>query len=355
MTSDKLNELSIFALRELARRTGVSSPTSKKKEQLIHDIIEINEGRMSAETRKTKQGRPPKTFGLIDELVFPQIDESSRTLVFSQERNEYTYEDFTTVAGFIGFLNNTALLYVQDNLKYSYYIILPELVNEYELRAGDRVVGEVNSKDNQKIIDKIFNINACPIMQYVKGRKSYENINHQDSKKCVNFVDKLKNFGVKYGENIYIYGSNNALNTQISLDLLNSCQEERKIYVNISTTEKNKSKFVENKNIENFITNVIDEKTLKKQIVSLAIERCKRLLENKENAVVVVDDILSVTAIDDEDLTLTKQLVTLSKNGVNSGSITMFSIMPTHKDIDAIEKLCDRRFKVESDKEIKEI
>ena len=39
---NKLNELNIFALRDLARKTGVSSPTSKKKEELIKNIIEIN-------------------------------------------------------------------------------------------------------------------------------------------------------------------------------------------------------------------------------------------------------------------------------------------------------------------------
>lgn len=355
MTSEKLNELSIFALRELARRTGVSSPTSKRKEQLIHDIIEINEGRMQVETKKSKQGRPPKSFGLIDEFVFPQTDDSSKTLVFSQERNEYLYEDFTNVAGYVGFLNSTAFLYVQENLKFSYYLILPNLVEEYGLRSGDRVVGEVNSKDNQKVIDKIFNINACPIMQYEKNRKIYENIPHQNSKNCLNFVDKNKKLKIRYGENVYIYGSNNALNTQTCFDLLKNFEEERKIYINISITEKNKSQFNEFNNVEKFLTNIVDEKMLKKQVLNLAIERCKRVLESKENVIVVVDDILSITAIDDENLSLTKQLVTLAKNGTNAGSITMFSIMPTHKDIDAIEKLCDVRLKIDSNGEIKEI
>ena len=46
MTREELNELSIFALREFARRTGVYAPTSKKKGQLIDEIIEISEGKI---------------------------------------------------------------------------------------------------------------------------------------------------------------------------------------------------------------------------------------------------------------------------------------------------------------------
>ncbi|MCQ2564441.1 MAG: hypothetical protein MJ152_01080, partial [Clostridia bacterium] len=62
MTREELNELSIFALRELARRAGVASPTSKKKEELIVGILDITEGRAMPNIAKTKQGRPPKNY-----------------------------------------------------------------------------------------------------------------------------------------------------------------------------------------------------------------------------------------------------------------------------------------------------
>ena len=64
-----LNELNIFALRDLARKTGVSSPTSKKKEVLIKEIVEIVSGKKEPQI-KTKQGRPPKTFGYSFTNVF---------------------------------------------------------------------------------------------------------------------------------------------------------------------------------------------------------------------------------------------------------------------------------------------
>jgi len=60
MLQDKLNELNIFALRDLARHTGVKSPTSKKKEQLIKEIVEITSGEKKPDVNKNKQGRVEK-------------------------------------------------------------------------------------------------------------------------------------------------------------------------------------------------------------------------------------------------------------------------------------------------------
>ena len=39
MLEKNLNELTVFALRDLARRTGVASPTNKKKELFKHDNL----------------------------------------------------------------------------------------------------------------------------------------------------------------------------------------------------------------------------------------------------------------------------------------------------------------------------
>ena len=57
---NKLYDLNIYALRELGRRVGVNSPTSKKKDELIKDILSIQSGEKEPVQQKTKQGRPPK-------------------------------------------------------------------------------------------------------------------------------------------------------------------------------------------------------------------------------------------------------------------------------------------------------
>lgn len=346
MDIESLNELSIFALRELARRAGVGSPTSKRKEELIKYIIDISEGRAKPTGPKSKQGRPPKNFNYNFE-DFSMSQDSQRELVLQQDRREYSYADFTNVAGFVGFINNVPYLYAQDNLKISYYYILPELWHNFDLRAGDRIVGEVNSKDNVKVIDKIFSINSCPIVEWSKNRKNFEDIKHQ-------FVDKKLQFSnseldINVGENVFIYGSNNNVNTDVSIKLLNSVDAKR-VYLNVSVTEKNKVMLESLQNAEQILINLIEENVVKKQMVSICIERLKRLVEMGENVVLIIDDMLSITSIDDENLTLTKTLVSLAKSSSRSGSLTTIAIMPTHKDIDAVEKLADRRFKIEENK-----
>ncbi len=64
MTEEQLDKLSIFQLRELARKMGVDSPTSKRKGELITQILDISNGNSSPHFAKSKQGRPPKDTGL---------------------------------------------------------------------------------------------------------------------------------------------------------------------------------------------------------------------------------------------------------------------------------------------------
>ena len=55
-----LKSLGVYELRELARRLGVSSPTTKKRKQLEQEILKISKGEQIAEGKKTNKGRPPK-------------------------------------------------------------------------------------------------------------------------------------------------------------------------------------------------------------------------------------------------------------------------------------------------------
>ena len=51
--------MSIFQLRDVARKIGVASPTSKKKAEIIRDYMAICEGR-EAPAKNQRRGRPPK-------------------------------------------------------------------------------------------------------------------------------------------------------------------------------------------------------------------------------------------------------------------------------------------------------
>ena len=101
MTEEQLNELSIFALRELARRTGVYAPTSKKKNELIREIIDISEGKKQPYIAKTKQGRPPKGIGYsFADILMPKtyldMSQPSNIVSFNQKKVEFQYDDIKT-------------------------------------------------------------------------------------------------------------------------------------------------------------------------------------------------------------------------------------------------------------------
>lgn len=56
----ELRMTSIFVLRNIARRVGVVSPTTYKKDDLVKKVCDIVSGRAQPEMPRNRQGRPPK-------------------------------------------------------------------------------------------------------------------------------------------------------------------------------------------------------------------------------------------------------------------------------------------------------
>ena len=354
MTEQQLNELSIFALRELARRTGVYAPTSKKKSELIREIIDISEGKKQPYIAKTKQGRPPKDVGYsFADIFMPKthIDfaqESRPYYTFNSKETDASNADMKTLSGYVELLNNnTAFLWNGKQGDYTRYFISENLVKEYELRTGDKLVAEVCSEENQMIVKTVFNINDVPVAKYKRIKKNYYEIEHVEPKQSLVFdQEKFNKFDIKLGESVYLYGSNNKENTRSIIDLINSSQIQKKIYINVSIAEKNKYLLQNLKNTELFVASITAEMDIVKRLIIIAIERAKHLLERGENVLIAIDDVLSLSGIDSLDLDLTKKLLSLTKCGKNAGSITLFAIMPADRNIRLFEKLVDKRIKI---------
>ena len=355
MLEQNLNELNIFALRDLARRTGVKSPTSKKKEELIEEIKEIISGKKQPTASKSKQGRPPKVFGYNFANVFNlnelnnSLDLTKQTL--NQAKGQYESVEMVTVAGWLELVNNnSALLWVEKDFRIETYFIPGEVLNGLHVKMGDRVVAEVGIDENVKVVKKIFSINACPILQMPEKRIAYENIAHNLPSRKLEFNKLEYNaLSINKGENIYFYGSNNNCNTVTLVDILNSCETENKLYINVSMAEKNKIFIKDLNGVEKFVVNITDEIDMAKRIVFLATERAKRILEEGEDVVVVVDDVASIAGVDKDGLSLIKNLVATTKEGKKHGSITLLAIIP-NENFSQIEKLSDKRFKIVDDK-----
>lgn len=349
MIEKKLNELNIFALRDLARKTGVSSPTSKKKDELIKGIVEIMSGEKKPDVPKSKQGRPPKVFGYDFMNVFNNGGNNLSTLTLNQQKVDYNNADLTTVAGWVELgNNNTAIMLLQKNFKNEFFFIPSEILQNYDLRMGDRIVSEVSVDENQRVVKSVFNVNGCPIKQLTNPRVEYHSVEHVLSNRKIKFKNAdYSKLNLMIGENVYVYGTNNNNNTTVAIDMLNDCEIETKLYVNVSLAEKNKIYLSNLNNIESFTAHLTDDVDVARRIVLLAIERAKRALEAGEDVLFVVDDVCSIMGIDKENLNLVKNLVSIAKDGGEKGSITVVAVIP-NDNIYQIEKLVDKRLRIEN-------
>lgn len=100
----EVKKLGIFELRGLAREVGVPSPTTKKREELIDNILDrINKGGLD-EVVVTKKGRPFKKLAVVDNLL------NNMTLQdkFSNQTKLISYEDILSFAQVMPVISNVA-------------------------------------------------------------------------------------------------------------------------------------------------------------------------------------------------------------------------------------------------------
>lgn len=348
MKQEQLNELSIFSLRELARRVGVSSPTSKKKQQLIDDIIAINNGAIKPYVPKTKQGRPPKTFGYDVSSIFNdkenQIPVFSKTACLNQEYEEFEHMDLIEAKGVVEITSNgVGFLWVNKLQDFDCYFIPAEVVEKFKLESGYKILAIINCEANKVFVQEVLSINGIKTNEFVKPANDYYSVDHVVEKNQLNFTNNvLKSAKMFKGENSYVYGRDNNANTEFSIEVANNVEADNVIYINVSVAEKNKHMLKQFKNAELFVSKITDDLETSRRIVTLAIERAVRMFEQNKHVIVIVDDALSVASIDNPELPILRRLMSLTKNSKNA-SISIVALMDENKQINQIEKLADNK------------
>lgn len=371
MTKEQLNDLSIFEIRELARRTGVSTPTSKKKGELIEQILEINDGLRDPHVPKTKQGRPPKKLGGYEGLMnvfipsnmndIPTMTEQNRfssTITFAQDfEPNFSYTETKIIKGYLELLsNNSAVIkqsIIMENVINEFVFVPSKTIEEFGLKAGDEIVCEasISSYDKPMIIVDIKTVNGMLVQDNLVYNADYYKIKHTSPTRKIT-ASKYEDLDLLHGENASIIGSNYNENSELAISLLNSISDAKKIYINTSIVEKNKD--IVNKIIdaELFVCNMsVDAKTVTRNI-DTATNRARRLFELNNNVVILIDDLLSLSCIDD-NLTYTKALMSLAKSTESNGSITIVAIIPklTDEKIKALfERLIDKKIVINNGK-----
>ena len=348
---NNLNEYNIFALRNLARQTGVRSPTSKKKDVLIKEILDIRSGKQTPQTDEKRQGRPPKTFGYDMSNAFDFITEECSAvpmLSLKQQEPSLEQDELVMVSGVLELVNNNAgILWTVKNYSVEKYFVPADVMAKNNLKMGDRIVGKTTGDENQKIITSLLSVNDIPIAYLKNKRQDYSQIERIMLNKKLNFKDnKFKALNLLQGENYYFYGANNNYNTLALVELFEALECDNKIYINVMVAEKTKLLLKNLHCLEMYTCGAMDSVDVSRRLVTLAIERVKRILEVKENVAIFVDDLLSISGVDNETTNLVKNLVSLAGETCKHGSITLFAVMPDHSLVQ-IEKLADGRFEID--------
>ena len=144
---EELYKLNIHELRDIAREIGVSSPTTKKKEELISCTLAIIYGEAPARSSRATAGRPVRNKTKPSRLVWG-ISESGQ-----EEMHEYTDNLFTS-----RYSSNPEKLF-GDNLKVAsssaLYMVgaVDDDVTDKSLTIVEGTVVEIDSKLKIEVID----------------------------------------------------------------------------------------------------------------------------------------------------------------------------------------------------------
>ncbi|MBR2969761.1 MAG: hypothetical protein IKC49_01765 [Clostridia bacterium] len=338
ISNEELIELSIYELRNLARETGVKSPTSKVKNELVRQIIEIREGRLDPVVERSKKGRPPKSINY-------SFRAKPKVIKLCQDESSFDYADDVLSSGYVDVSEGVARLRLEDHLR-TEYAISDELLTKFSLKNGDKLLVELDFNIGQ--VKDVFNVNGLPIDQ-VQNRVDYYDIEHVSTVNEIKFVNKLGDLKADFGDNVFLFGNNNINNTKMLINALNNVENCKKIYVNTSITEKNKGLVNELKDCDKFLANITDDFDYVMSVVALVVDYAKRLFETGENVVVAIDDVLSISAIEDRNMICTKELLALAKSAKNPASISVFALMTRDEKLLWADKLADKRFVIDGE------
>ncbi len=196
ITEDKLEKLGIYDLRRIARHCGVNSPTSKRRDILISEILRIQRGEQKPVFNK-KIGRPVKTIGDEGDLQSNLIINGDKELEYfiSPQKQDDNYivldQNFveselplsTNIIEFKGILSKTSqnnyFVISQIKIKDRTMVIIDEnYIEKYNLIVGDLIhgtayyyknkgygrVNEISEIDDLSAVQNKYNLDFTPII-----------------------------------------------------------------------------------------------------------------------------------------------------------------------------------------------
>lgn len=351
----ELQQLRIHELRDLARKMGVSAPTSKKKEVLIDEIVKIMNGESEPFQNQTKKGRPVRNnvdnFDVVD-FIMPNQNEMQtfrEYSTFDDEQEKFNfmvnmestikYGDFDPKETFerSGYIElkpeGFGVIHVEGFTTSGHDIFVNKVtVKQYDLRTGQKVLAKCRKiKENYpeiavnvKILDDVSDVYFEDLQ--VKPLSSPLNISAND----------IKEF--RLGGRYFINPSTDSYDTTINLAV-----EIMKKYPNLKVETLFLNAMIERIMFRDDLSiNYINFAKQDEDIImgtKLYFERLKRIAETGKDVVVIVNEISqyaksynniylkssSFNEISNVTVHRTKSLLSIAKN-TDAGSITIIAV-----------------------------
>ncbi len=177
-TYDMLKDVPLYVVREIGRKIGVKSPTSKRKDVLIEEIIKIQRGVLTP-VDISNRGAPPKFEVDLSEFLIKEEDkpyeeipeDTAKFYLYDSEGQDTKIVEgvFEQMSSGYGFLRAK---YYENSDKDVF--VSTQLIKKYGLRKGDLVKGRANSKKEKEgtsvALQTVSEINGAELIRCLARR-----------------------------------------------------------------------------------------------------------------------------------------------------------------------------------------
>lgn len=336
-----VRSLGVFELRGLAREMGISSPTTKKREELISLILEKFDNGEPVENVSPRRGRPYKQLNTLSDIVgnfsredqnFSQNSYESVLYLFQEEKPIILdYTDETGVfEGYVRSCNGDMLIFdYSQNEK----VFLDKSQNFEE---GTKIKVEACRISGSKHYgsSKILKIDGQKIEEYKDC--SFE---RGDEILSQDYLKVLNSKAVVGRRNVFYYEEDLFENDMLE-NLIKECENKKQnvLLLSLNTPYENMLKYKSLKVNFDFVSEYASNATVSFNKLVDTINYASHLSEKGQNVVIFVPDILDISRKLDEILIneentlmghsqntiiVLQKLFALGKAYENGGNITL--------------------------------
>lgn len=325
----KVKELGVFELRGLARELGISSPTTKKREELISLILEKLKSGFVLDSKERRKGRPFKKLSAIEDIVSYMTEEVQdreqpstfeSIVMFAQEVPNYATQSLDEETLNIEAIVRKDKHCYKANNREKWILFKEDEVNYNKLRQGDKVQVEAKSttQKNHYLASKILKINDIDADNYKP--QEYQDLNEVISREVIKVGDISiaigKRNAIKLKEDIYE-------NDNFEL-LAKYCEKNniKFVVLGINTSFEDQIMF-QNIQFENFTTRYgTDNITNFNELIN-AITYTENLIMNGKDTILFILDIMEIIRLIDRYFDVKEEQIIRT----NNTKIILYKIM----------------------------